>query len=119
MRKYLYLTVISLLFPPLVQAVQNECDANVKLLKSERSAIDSPYWKFSFSVDTKCEASAGGFEYKYRLKGGNSDVTKRAPDWTAADGKSFNVVDEQNIGEKSEPSTVAVVAKTVASKKIR
>lgn len=119
MRKILCPLAIALLLPPAVVAAQNECDAKVKLLKSERSAKDSPNWKFTFSVTTKCAASAGGFEYTYRIKGGRSDVTKQAPDWGAADGKNFNVVDEQNIGEKSEPSTVAVVAETVASKKLR
>jgi len=96
----------------------NECGATVSLEESERFSENSPNWRFTFAVSTKCEASTGGFNYSYIIKGKDGRHIKVAPAWTAAENKTFPVTDDQSIGADAEAEQVIIDSKSIWSKKL-
>lgn len=112
------LATMLLVATPLAHA-GNDCAASVKLKKSERFAINSPNWTFTFAITTKCAASTGAFEYSYKIMGvSDKPIVKKAPNWTASDKSVFTVVDEQNIGVNVEPEAISILESSIESKKL-
>lgn len=109
-------------FGSAAHAAPNDCNAKVKLVKSQRAPNPSSTWQFEFDVTTSCEASTGMFEYEYRIKGQGDRVTvNRSPSWTASDykkgTKNLSLTVDINLHPSHEAVFVRVVPDSITSTK--
>lgn len=87
------LMVCGIFTPPLAAVSDNDCGAVVTL---NELSIRGAHSQLLFDVTTRCEASVGHFLYSFLEEGASKRVERNSPQWSAADGKEFSVVDTYN-----------------------
>jgi hypothetical protein len=91
--KRIFLVFVALVVPLLAHA-QNDCKAVVAPTPNGVTTA-GPIVTIKFDVKTECEASSGQFTYTYRTsQSPNKDIERNSTNWTAANGKAFQVKEE-------------------------